>query len=278
MATLSVTRSYADGEVLVRADLDAFLDDIETFINVTKIDDDNIQTSGITASTKLVNGSITSAKIKNAAVTTSKIADDAVTKEKIASTVAGAGLSKTITEELAVNVDDSTIEINSDTLRLKDGGITTAKILDANVTKAKLEPLGQQESASSGTYTNATDTETTVCSVSITTVGRPVMVLLASADTSDPPTAAIKFSTTSGSIVGISAYLSFCRDSTRISAHFINGAATVVHPYYYMPASLIMIDTPVAGTYTYSLKASLSSTDPTKLLSIINYKLVVVEL
>jgi hypothetical protein len=71
------------------------------------------------------------------------------------SLTAGSGLSKSITNpagdevlDLAVNVDDSTIEINADTLRVKDAGIsaaklasdavTTAKILDANVTTAKL--------------------------------------------------------------------------------------------------------------------------------------------
>lgn len=60
---------------------------------------------------------------------------------------AGAGLAFT-TGVLSVNVDGSTLEINSDTLRVKDLGITaaklaadsvtTAKILDANVTNAKI--------------------------------------------------------------------------------------------------------------------------------------------
>ena len=35
--------------------------------------------------------------------------------------------------------DDSTIELSGDTLSVKDSGITTAKILDSNVTKAKIE-------------------------------------------------------------------------------------------------------------------------------------------
>ncbi len=57
MATLNVRREYADGDILLESDLDAFLDDIETFLNVTKIDDDNIQDLGITGSTKLKNAS-----------------------------------------------------------------------------------------------------------------------------------------------------------------------------------------------------------------------------
>ena len=53
------------------------------------------------------------------------------------SVTAGAGLTKT-GNQLDVQVDDSTIEINADTLRLKDGGIVTAKLGDAQVTEAKI--------------------------------------------------------------------------------------------------------------------------------------------
>lgn len=84
MAQIDVTRSYRDGEVLTEADLDAFLDDIETFLNVTKINDDNIQNSGITGSTKLLNTSVTAAKLATDSVTTLKIADQNVTTAKIA--------------------------------------------------------------------------------------------------------------------------------------------------------------------------------------------------
>ncbi len=61
-----------------------------------------------------------------------------------AKVTAGAGLSKTIANpsanealDLAVNVDDSTIEISSDALRVKDAGITDAKIA-AGVDAAKI--------------------------------------------------------------------------------------------------------------------------------------------
>ena len=71
---------------------------------------------------------VTTAKIRDLNVTTGKIAAEAVTAAKIASAVAGSGLSGGAGTALAVNVDDSTIEINSDTLRLKDAGITSAKL------------------------------------------------------------------------------------------------------------------------------------------------------
>lgn len=50
---------------------------------------------------------------------------------------AGAGLTKTGTT-LSTNVDNSTIEIHIDTLRIKDLGITTAKLANSSVTNAKI--------------------------------------------------------------------------------------------------------------------------------------------
>lgn len=50
---------------------------------------------------------------------------------QISTSIAGSGLSGGGGSALAVNVDASTIEINSDTLRLKDGGTTEAKLATA---------------------------------------------------------------------------------------------------------------------------------------------------
>ena len=59
----------------------------------------------------------------------------------ITEVVAGAGLtgggsSGSVT--LDVNVDNSTLEINSDIVRIKDSGVSTAKIADSNVTTVKI--------------------------------------------------------------------------------------------------------------------------------------------
>lgn len=83
MATLTITKQWADGDILLSADLDFIKNDTETFINDTKLNDDNIQNVGITASSKLIDSSISTAKIANSAVTTIKIADGAVTTVKI---------------------------------------------------------------------------------------------------------------------------------------------------------------------------------------------------
>lgn len=84
MATLSITKQWANGEVLLEADLDYIKNDVETFLNTTKINDDNIQTGGITGSTKLVDLSVSAGKLATDSVTTAKIVDSNVTTAKIA--------------------------------------------------------------------------------------------------------------------------------------------------------------------------------------------------
>jgi hypothetical protein len=61
-------------------------------------------------------------------ITSTTIGDGVITPAKLNVSVAGNGLSGGGGTALAVNVDDSTIEINADTLRLKDVGITVAKL------------------------------------------------------------------------------------------------------------------------------------------------------
>ena len=136
MAQLDVRREYADGEILLASDLDAFLNDIETFLNVIKLNDDNIQDGGINAATKLADSSITTAKLANGAVTTNKIADNAVTTAKIA---------------------DGAIT----TAKIADSAVTTAKIADSAVTAAKIsaaakgaiKTLSSSALTSAGTFT-----------------------------------------------------------------------------------------------------------------------------
>lgn len=136
MAQLNVRRSYAAGEPLLKGDLDAFIDDIETFINITKLNNDNIQDAGIDASAKIidntfagekfVNGAVTTAKILDANVTTAKIADGAVTTAKL--------------NDLAVT-----------TAKIADNAVTLPKLADGSITFDKMAEGSSNGSIASDT-------------------------------------------------------------------------------------------------------------------------------
>lgn len=65
-------------------------------------------------------------------VGTAGVADASITAAKIAAAVAGDGLAGGAGTALSVNVDNSTLEINADSLRVKNGGIGTAKLASAS--------------------------------------------------------------------------------------------------------------------------------------------------
>jgi hypothetical protein len=78
----------------------------------------------------------------------------------------------------AYDVDNSTIEVNSNTLRLKDLGVSTSKIADGAITSPKVVGLNYQITAAlSPTFiTSTTYVDVTGAVVTITTSGRPVVV------------------------------------------------------------------------------------------------------
>lgn len=83
MATLNVNKQYADGTILTENQLDAAFSSIETFLNITGINSDNIQDNSITAS-ELQSSSVTESKIATDSVTTTKMADSSITMAKLA--------------------------------------------------------------------------------------------------------------------------------------------------------------------------------------------------
>jgi len=67
-------------------------------------------------------------RVKDRGIPAAKIALDGVDPNNIHADIAGTGLVQSGVGQLDVNVDDSTIEVNTDTLRVKDRGIPAAKI------------------------------------------------------------------------------------------------------------------------------------------------------
>jgi len=109
-----------------------------------------IRDAAVTAG-KIASNAVETAKINDAAVTTAKIAGDAIDQSKIAdgavqrehlnSNVVNAGGAVVLdvtNNDLKVNVDDSTIGINTNVLEVKDGGISTAKLAGTSVNSDKL--------------------------------------------------------------------------------------------------------------------------------------------
>ncbi len=155
-------------------------------------------------------------------------------------------------------VDNSTVEINSSQIRVKDSGITTAKIGNASVTRAKLESLGQQVSSSSGAQSNGSTSVLVVpgMSVTITSTGRPIKVYLQSDGTGFPSNIGAQ---ANGSTAQVIADFIIRRDSTDIALHELiqtSSAASASLSTYVPSSSLQHTDVVAAGTYNYKLYSS----------------------
>jgi len=274
MATLNIPKNYEDGTILFESDLDDIRDNILTFVNVTKLNDDNIQDNGITASDKLVDGSITGAKLDSSVA-------DGVTVELTGSTLNVVASSIT-TAKLADN--------SVTTAKINDLAITNAKIADATIEQDKLATKtvttngtdpgegGVVKSSSTGSFSTSStsDTDVTNASVTLTTTGRPVMIYLEP----DGTTSAATLGLTEPNGVGPNATFRLVRDVstqvaiTGLSYDWINGA--VAQDLNIPPGCIHFFDDVAAGTFTWKLTARVST--GTFTVSVENSRLVAVEI
>lgn len=240
MALLDITTSYQNGEALLEADLDAVRTSVTTFINTTKLNDDNFQANNITGSTKLLNSSVTTAKIADQAITDSKINNDAVTTVKI--------VNDAVT---TAKIPDLAIT----TAKLLDNSLLEAKFADASVTPAKRADVGEQQSATVNfTTTSAVEVDVTNATVTITTTGKSVMLYLNKLAN----TTGMGLSSTTA-VAAITEYYLY-RDATKIAIFnsapvpmSVGAGAYVNHP----ASGITHIDeAPAAGTYTYKVAMS----------------------
>lgn len=193
MAQLAVRRLYADLSTLQEGDLDAFVDDIETLLNLTKLNDDNFTNAGITASSKVQAQAITETKIQNSAITTVNIINSAVTTAKLGAAVTTA---KILDDNVTTaKIADSAVI----TSKINAAAVTTAKIADSAVTAVKHAVYAYSEGSSSGA--SGVTTATAVCTVTITSTGRPIFIGLTSDGSGNPAYVGIEANTFAGDVI-----------------------------------------------------------------------------
>lgn len=272
MAQLDVRRTYADESPLFQENLDAFVDDIETFVNLTKLNDDNFQNAGITASTAFVAGSLTGEKLEGSAVTTAKIASNAVTTSKLATnsvTTAKLDTGAVTTAKIA----DGAVT----TAKLDTGAVTTAKIADGAVTDEKHAATVYAFTGASGDL--STTTNVVIGTLQITATGRPLFIGLTSIE--DAGSGAYIAITGGGGPKIVRAAVEIKRGSTVIAAPAIQTYCSPTNIYYkntpsgtangpytsrngamaMPPGTIWTIDTPSAGTYTYTFTLHATSSN-----------------
>lgn len=194
-------------------------------------------------------------------------------------------------------VDNTGIEVSSNTIQLKNLGVTTAKLNDFSVTSAKIDSLavttakindgavtqvkraalGQQFSDSSGTWTASTTSfsQVTNLSINITTTGRPVFIGLISDNSAalgsigvssgaDPCNAEFQiWNATSPAQLGL-----YALDAQS------GGIGTIKVP----SSSLWTISALAAGTYNITIRARVSATSSSRTVLVSNSRMIVYEL
>ncbi len=168
------------------------------------------------------------------------------------------------------------------TAGIADAAITTVKILDANITKAKLAALGQQLSSSSGAFSMSSTTlaDVTNLSVSITTTGRPVCIkVISDASANASSLQIVSVVGANGVTEGIAAIF---RDAVKIANVFLgrgDDPVPIVARVSYPVSSLETVDIVAAGTYTYKVQVALAGGSPALSQMQVNYaKLIAFEL
>lgn len=237
MPALTLTRNYATGSPLTEAHLDAIAEGIETIVNNTKLDFENFQTEGIT-NTSISNAAITSVKLNTS--------------------VAGAGLTGGAGSALSVVTDNTSIEINSNALRVKDGGAT----------KAKFGVLGGGISNTSGSFATLSTTYVDICTLTTTVTGRDCIIMVVPDGTSSASRV-----TQGDSIHDSHVQVNF--DGNTICEWLLHSTSDGDGSNYLCSGFIFRHETPSAGSHTWVLQGK---TQAGSQLVFFNAKLLVMEI
>jgi hypothetical protein len=145
------------------------------------------------------------------------------------------------------------------------GNIAPYASISQGIQRSNLAPVGQQNSASCGVFTSSTVFASPVrnLSVTITTSGRPVMIFCQS----DASGSACGFSNS-----GTSATWGLYKNgaSPQLAIFQIAGTSTQISP----PSSILYLDNPTAGTYTYNISVNTAGgTSTTENMVLVAYEL-----
>lgn len=157
------------------------------------------------------------------------------------------------------------------------GNLVAPSSFLGGITRTNLAPVGQQISSSSGAYssTNASFTDVTNLSITLTTSGRPVWVGLIPDGGSTGAGIEVLEGVGSSSTIG---YIKILRDATIVGISVVQNSVSPSASYGLVvpPGSVWSIDPVSAGTYTYKIQARVA--DGTDTVRVTQVKLVAYEL
>lgn len=159
------------------------------------------------------------------------------------------------------------LDANVTAAKLATDSVTTGKIADGNVTRPKLASVGQQISASSGNFTTTSNTlvDVTNMSVTITTTGRPVMVMVM------PAAPLVGIFQANGINTGGLDYGPQMAWSVERGGTVVGGSGMILYQIsgaqlaeLTIPGVFSVLDPVAAGTYTYKFRVFSPATGPIK--------------
>lgn len=166
---------------------------------------------------------------------------------------------------IGASASNNTIEEDgSNNVIIKRDGSTVAEFASDGVSREYFGDLNIEKSISSGNFsvTGSTETDVTNLSLTITTSGNPVSLIMVGDPSNSASVSAERFS----SDTNIRVY--FYRDATLIANFFVGNANTGSGSSYcridYPPSSFACIDDVSAGTYAYKVAVQGTGSDTSR--------------